>query len=605
MRGIPLNALSAATPSLRRALAGIAVAGAVACAVLLAIAIDSVGGHHRELITILGPLIGAGFIGTGLYAWLRDPENRFGALMVAVGFSYCLSGLIVTTEPWPFIGGLALIAVPYAILFHILLAFPSGRVGSPRDRALAIAAYLTATVGWWVCVLLEDTTRLGVPANPLLVIDAPGVFSVLARVRLGIVAVLIVLLGVVLAARWRRAPASQHRALAPVYLAGEVVLALYAVWSVLGVLDVAPHTQETLERARVIALATVPFAFLAGLLRSRVAGAAALRALVARLGGRRPGALRDALADALGDPSLELAYWIADREEWVDADGAPFALPPAHSGRSCTPVRRAGEPIAMLVHATPAAEERELVQAVGAAAALALENERLDAELRANLAELRASRARIVESADAARRRIERDLHDGAQQQLVALALSLRTARARVERDPAAAGALLDAAGADLDAAIRALRELARGIHPALLSDRGLGPALEALAGRMPVPIEIGEMPGERLPAAVEAAAYFVVAEAVTNVARYAEATHARVDVQRDGDRVVVTVADDGVGGADPGAGSGLRGLADRVAALDGRLEVSSPPGDGTTVRALIPCAGAAPALAAPPAQVG
>ncbi|HET6547628.1 MAG TPA: histidine kinase [Solirubrobacter sp.] len=561
------------------------MAGAVACAVLLAVAIHSVGGHHRELITILGPLIGAGFIGTGLMAWLRHPENRFGALMVAVGFSYCLSGLIVTTDSWPFIAGLALIAVPYAILFHILLAFPSGHVGSRRDRALAVAMYLTATVGWWACMVLEDTRTLGVPPNPLLIVDAPDVFDALARARLALVAVLIALLGVVLVRRWRAASAAQRRALTLVYVAGGLVLGLYAVWSVLGALKIGPDAQENLERARVIALATVPFAFQAGLLRSRVAGAAALSELVARLGGRR-GVVRDALADALGDRTLEIAYWFPERAEWVDAAGAPFAIPP---GRTCTPVELAGRPIALLVHAPPPAEDVELVHAVGAAAALALDNERLDAELRASVQELRASRARIVESADAARRRIERDLHDGAQQQLVALALNLRLARARVERDPTVASEVLDAAGEELDAAIRSLRELARGIHPAVLSDRGLGPALEALAHRMPLPVEIESTPDERLPEAVEAAAYFVVAEAVTNVVRYAQATRATVEVKHDGDHVVVRVDDDGVGGADPAAGSGLRGLSDRVAALGGRLDVRSPAGHGTTVEAVIP----------------
>ena len=561
------------------------------CAVLLVVAIHSVGGHHRELITILGPIIGAGFIGSGLLAWLREPENRFGALMVAVGFSYCLSGLIVSTDPWPFIAGLALIAVPYALLFHILLAFPSGRIRARPERALTVAAYLSATIAWWACMLIEDTRRLGVPANPLLVLDAPGAFAALARIRLAVVAGLIVLLGGVLIRRWRAAPA-QHRALAPVYLAGSLVLGLYAVWSVLGALDVSPDTQENLERARVIALAIVPLAFLAGLLRSRVAGAAALRELVGRLGDG--GGLRDALAVALGDRSLELAYWVPERAGWVDAAGAPFTPPANGSGRSCTPVELAGRPIALLVHATPAAEDRELVHAAGAAAALALDNERLAAELRANVHELRESRARIVESGDAARRRIERDLHDGAQQQLVALALSLRMARGRVERDPAAAAELLDVASDELDSAIRSLRELARGIHPAVLSERGLGPALEGLAQRMPVPVEIGETPEERLPAPVEAAAYFVVAEALTNVARYARATYAAVEITRAGDAVVVRVADDGVGGADPASGSGLRGLQDRVAALGGRLGVRSPAGEGTTVEATIPSAAAA-----------
>jgi signal transduction histidine kinase len=171
----------------------------------------------------------------------------------------------------------------------------------------------------------------------------------------------------------------------------------------------------------------------------------------------------------------------------------------------------------------------------------------------------------------------------------VALALTLGMARSRVDQDPRAAAELLDSAAADLDAAIRDLRELARGIHPAVLSDRGLGPALEALASRIPLPVEIVALPGERLPGPIEAAAYFVVAEAITNVARYAQATHAEVEVSRDGDRVLVRVTDDGIGGAEPAKGSGLRGLADRVSALDGRLEVSSPPGGGTTVRAVLP----------------
>jgi signal transduction histidine kinase len=585
-----LVALSDSSPSLRRALAAIAVAGLVVCAILLALAIHSVGGHHRDLIAIFGPVIGAAFIGTGVFAWWRRPDNRFGALMVAVGFSYCLSGLIVTTEPWPFIAGLALIAVPYAILFHILLAFPSGRLEARGDRLLAGAAYLTATAGWWICLVLEDTTQLGVPANPLLIADEPDLFSALARIRLGVVAALIALLGIVLVARFGRSTPAQRRALAPVYLSGGLVLALYAVWSVLGAARISPDLQENLERARVIALAIVPFAFLAGLLRSRVAAAAAMSELVARLGeGRRRGALRDALAEALGDPSLELAYWLPERRQWVDAAGEPFALPAADSGRACTPVEHAGERVAMLVHAASAAEDRELVRAVGAAAALALENERLDAELRASVQELRASRVRIVESADAARRRIERDLHDGAQQQLVTLALALRTARSRLERDPEEAGALIDAAAADLDAAIRELRELARGIHPAVLTDRGLRAALEALAQRTPLPIELEPAPDERLPASVEAAAYFVVAEAITNVVRYARASRARVALVRDGDRIVVEVVDDGVGGADPAGGTGLRGLVDRVAVLDGRLDVESAPGRGTTVRAVIP----------------
>jgi hypothetical protein len=262
-----------------RALAGLGVAGAFASAVPLALAIHSVGGHHRDLIAIFGPIIGGAFIGTGLLAWARQPDNRFGALMVAVGFAYCLSGLIVSTESWSFILGLHLIPLPYALLLHILVAFPSGRLNTRAERMLVAASYLTATVVWWALMFFEDTTRLGLPANHLLVADEPELFKTLANARLGVVVGLILLTAVILVRRWSGASRAQRRALAPVYVSGGLVLALYAVWSVTGIAGAPMDVQENLERARVVALATVPFAFLAGLLRSRVVGATAVSAL--------------------------------------------------------------------------------------------------------------------------------------------------------------------------------------------------------------------------------------------------------------------------------------------------------------------------------------
>jgi signal transduction histidine kinase len=222
---------------------------------------------------------------------------------------------------------------------------------------------------------------------------------------------------------------------------------------------------------------------------------------------------------------------------------------------------------------------------------LEAENVRLDAELQARVEELRASRQRIVKAGVAERRRLERDLHDGAQQRLVSLALTIRMARGRLPDDPRAAGELLDGAGEELRLALAELRELARGIHPAVLSDRGLGAALEALASRAPLPVELSHGSAVELPDTVESAAYFVVAEALTNVAKYAEATRATVSVQRVDGVVEVAVSDDGVGGADPARGSGLRGLEDRLSALDGELDIESAAGEGTTVRARIPCA--------------
>jgi signal transduction histidine kinase len=203
--------------------------------------------------------------------------------------------------------------------------------------------------------------------------------------------------------------------------------------------------------------------------------------------------------------------------------------------------------------------------------------------------ELRASRGRIVQAADAARRKIERDLHDGAQQRLVSLALDVRLARSRVEKDPSSAGSYLERFGEELLAASAELRELARGIHPAVLTERGLAPAIAALAARAPVPVEVLDVPADRLPEAAETTAYFTVAEALTNVAKYAEASLATVRVACEDGDVVVEIRDDGIGGADPGGGSGLSGLADRVAACEGVLEVASPPGAGTLVRAVLP----------------
>jgi signal transduction histidine kinase len=203
--------------------------------------------------------------------------------------------------------------------------------------------------------------------------------------------------------------------------------------------------------------------------------------------------------------------------------------------------------------------------------------------------ELRASRARIVEAADNARRRIERDLHDGAQQRLVGLGLEVRMARARVEKDPSTAGPFLDHVAEALAEASAELRELARGIHPALLTERGLAPAITALASRAPVPVEVVELPEERLSPATEATAYFTVAEALTNVAKYANASHASVRLARENGALEIEVRDDGKGGAAAAPGSGLSGLADRLGALDGSLEIESPPGAGTVVRAMLP----------------
>ena len=333
----------------------------------------------------------------------------------------------------------------------------------------------------------------------------------------------------------------------------------------------------------------IPAAVLAiAVLEALGAAAGALVAALLHSGRAAGGPVREMLAESLGDRTLSIAYWLHDSETFVDEAGRPVELPDPGSGRAWTAVERNGVRVAAIVHDAALDTGPELVQAAAAAAALALDNERLKADLRARVEELRVSRVRIVEAADAARRRLERDLHDGAQQQLVSLALDLRLLKSRV-RDTDAEP-LVDGLAEKLAVALGELRELARGIHPAILSDRGLGPAIEALASRVPVSVESEVDIDERLSEPIEAAAYFVVAEALTNIVKYAQATKARVSVRRRADVVTVVVDDDGVGGARIGAGTGLRGLQDRLAALDGSLSIDSPGGGGTRLRARIPC---------------
>ncbi len=297
--------------------------------------------------------------------------------------------------------------------------------------------------------------------------------------------------------------------------------------------------------------------------------------------------VRDSLAAGLGDESLTIVYWLPEREIFVDGEGHEVQIAAATAaGRVWTPVEHDGKLIAAIIH-RPDLANTDIVQTAGTAAVLQLENERLRADLRARLDELRDSRARIVEVSDAERRRLERNLHDGAQQQLVALALQLRLARGKTT-DPEGAK-LLDGAMEQLDQALSELRELARGIHPAILSDRGLDAAVKSLAERQPLPTEIEFTVGRKLDPTVEATAYFVIAEGLTNIGKYAGAELATVSVrERDGE-LEVEVTDDGCGGADPTKGTGLHGLEERLRALDGTLAVESEVGKGTRLLARIP----------------
>jgi signal transduction histidine kinase len=335
------------------------------------------------------------------------------------------------------------------------------------------------------------------------------------------------------------------------------------------------------------ALLTVPAALLWGLLRSRLARGG-LADLFRELGTLRGVRLEEGLARVLGDPGLVLAYRVPGERSYLDGRGRLVTVPPPGGDRAAAPVERDGRELGMLLYDASLDDDPELVGVVAAAAALTLDDARLQAESEDRLAELRASRERIVAAGDAERRRLERNLHDGAQQRLVSVALQLRVLQSQVRADPALAEQL-KSAGEELSQSLEELRELARGIHPAVLN-HGLEAALESLASRSGIATSVAFDTPERLPEAVELAAYFVACEALANVAKYAQATQASVRVSRRDGHAIIEIADDGIGGADETAGTGLQGLADRVAALDGTLRVLSPPGAGTVITAELPC---------------
>jgi len=541
---------------------------------------------------------GWAFLGAGLAAWTRRTRNPLGPLMIATGFALLFRQFRYSHDPLAFTSFLLLGELGYALVAHIALAYPSGRVTDRLERAFLAVAYTTAVVFPLAILLFYDATRPlryfdPTPRESLLLVSGDadvvaGLQKAYAVLAYGVLAGALIAL---IARKWLRATPRARRVLAPL-LVVVVAAALRAVFdSALSFATPPPAViYDNLFWWQIAALIALPIVLLVGLLRARLAHAS-VADLVLRLGRTPPDGIRDELAHALGDQSLEVLFWRPERNEFVDDSGRTAVVPPDGPERAVTQLSHDGEPIAALVHDPALREDPELIEAAGAAASLALENARLHDEVQTQLRKVTESRARLVATADAERRRVERDLHDGAQQRLVALALELRTAERRLGEDGGTeAAGILAAAADELQVAVNELRELARGIHPPILTEGGLAAALESLGTRAPLPVTIDAQP-ERLPPAVEATAYFVACEALANVVKHAHATKATIDAHRENGTLVIAVADDGRGGAQADGGSGLRGLADRVEAHGGRLRVESPPGGGTRVVGEIPCA--------------
>jgi signal transduction histidine kinase len=486
----------------------------------------------------------------------------------------------------------------YAPLFvHLILSYPTGRLATRLDRFFVGLTYLFAVLSALPFLLFLDTRawndRLGFAcfdcANPITHVasyDISGFRDALDWIPLPLALIFLALL----VRKLVRASPGGRRIVLPLSLVAFFAAAQFVARIALNGTPDTSATDTTWFWINQLTGIAIPLSLGLGLLLGHHARSA-VADLVVELERTPPGRVREALARTLGDPSLELALWLPERESYVDSQGQTLNLPPSGPDRAVTVLGPWHSPVAALLHDPALLERRGLLEAAGAAARLALENERLQAELRAQLAELRASRARIVQAGDEERRRLERNLHDGTQQRLLSLGLALQLARAQLGSETNGAVQLLSEAEDELRAALDELRELAHGIHPAILTDQGLASALRSLAERSRVPVTIAAAPETRLGKSIEAAAYFVVSEALANCTKYARASNVRVSITRRDGKAVIDIDDNGVGGADPADGTGLRGLSDRVQALDGTLRVASPPGGGTHIHAEIPCA--------------
>jgi signal transduction histidine kinase len=549
-------------------------------------------------------LVAAAWLPVLLISYARQPHGRLWKLIFLATVTARIDAVEYIPNSFVWSAARASEAIGLAFFGHLLVAYPSGHLRDRFDRAVVAYGYLLIFVwtlkeflltgDWWALGCDPECIR-----NVFVVWPNGDLYDGL-RDALTVVATA-TLFPLVIVAVWRHwhgATSAARRTLLPLIVGLPIFLAASTSEILSRELDFEPGVRFFDSAPGAVVRAGAPLIFPIGILLVVVTaryGRARVAELVVELGRGVPvGGLRDVLAKAIGDPTLQLAFTAPGGEGFVDSSGRPVEIPAADPTRMVTRLERGGEVLGVLVHEPQIeAEDAGLVEAVGNAARLALENERLAAQVRAQLEEVRASRLRIVEAADAERRRVERDLHDGAQQRLVALALRLQVAKAAT---PGAA-ALLDEATAELQSAIGEVRGLARGVHPTILTEAGLRAAIEALADRAPLPVTV-DVIDRRYDPRVEATAYFVVAEALTNVARHASATEARVSLAEEGGHLVVSVGDDGVGGADAGAGSGLLGLRDRLSAMDGRLMVDSPVAHGTTVIAEIPLEPASPVIA-------
>jgi signal transduction histidine kinase len=557
--------------------------------------------QHPALEGLLHAALIAAMTAVACVALYRGIERRLWLVLLTLAL-YSATTLDTLAAPGLDVLGQIAWASVLVIAVYVLLSFPGGRLPDRMARAVVAMTAVASVLVWGA--LLATAERLpefmpsarcegDCPHNPVRILGGgTALGDSLAVASWSLTAGALIAVAVALSFRLTSAPSISRRTTIPILVSVMAVAGTFAAAAVSRASGAAPATLERFGWFSTATALTIPCAFLAGMLGARVFAGGALERLVARLSA---GALdvdaRRVLADALGDPSLTVAFWRPQRREYVDARGHAVQPTADPTGRSATIVRHDGDPLAMIVHDAALDAEPGLVGAAGGAALMMLENARLGADLRASVADLRASRARLASAADAGRREIERNLHDGAQQRLVALRMRLADAEAHAESDDELRRSLGEL-GADAEETLDELRNLAHGVYPAVLVDHGLASALTSVAGRSPLPVHVEAALAGRFAPEIEAAVYFCCLEAIQNAAKHAGAgATVTVSVRAHAGRVAFEIRDDGVGFDvdDVDGGDGLTNLHDRVAAVAGDVHVASGPGAGTTVRGDVP----------------
>jgi signal transduction histidine kinase len=516
-------------------------------------------------VAALVPVVALIYVAVGIGAWLRRPNSRLALLIVAGGGAWFLAGLANVGVAQLTAAGLVMQTLPLAVIVHLLIGFPTGRLRDRSERLVVVA-------GYFVCLVLQAPLYLFAPGGPLSVADRPELAEAgfdLQRIAGSLV---VLATAALMIGRMRDSSREKRRVLAPLTVYGIFALLFVPVSKAIAD-SLFDGGGLTLPAIQFGVLALVPVAFVVAASRGGFERNGDLAELGAWLGadeGGRP-ALRDALVGTLGDPSLQLLYGLPGSDVLVDDRGIEVPRPGSNDRRAAVDVELAGGTIGAIVYDPVVLDRPAEVREAGRVIALALDRQRLTVELRA-------SRSRIAAAADDERRRIARDLHDGLQSRLVFLAVQ------------AGSGSEPEALRVGIESAIDELRELVDGVMPAQLTERGLPAAVTSLADRLPIPIAI-EVAGleDRLAPEVETAAYFVVSEAIVNAVKHAEPESLEVLLDRADGRLRIEVADDGAGGAHPAGG--IRGITDRVEALGGGISFESEHGRGTRVEAVIPCA--------------